>query len=236
MSGNEHDLKFLADCKPLNARRTACAIVGRHIRKTPRKRSLGDLLGQIEGSYPGTASGFERVCRFAQRLEAKLRKEALTTVTIDAKVLAIYRNVRIEQREGLDGLANEIIEARAKKGPIYLIQALMSKGKTKQVLRPIAWAEVLNKDHKLVVTNRQALVADLCQVCGLTNYQEADAEDLEATRELGICVNSLVNPKFERFIDQADGLLIDEISQVFHDIWNGCDLYMIHDAATGKPN
>lgn len=61
-------------------------------------------------------------------------------------------------------------------------------------------------------------MADLCHRLNLSNYQTVRARDAEVTAALGICLPSVVNPKFNEILIQADGLLIDEISAVLREV------------------
>jgi hypothetical protein len=206
-----HDLHRLTKAPVEQCRAIARAILIRYAPQSPRKRPFTTLLHETLAALPdGHSAGLPRsLGAFCDWLERQARQRAVQSSQIDPAVLA---ELKIEYRriQTLEGLHSEILQ---NPDAIHLARAPHGSGKTEEVLRPLSQA----LPRVCAITNRVSLVADLCHRLSLANYQTTRARDVEVTAALGICLPSIVNPKFNEILSQADGLLIDEISAVLRE-------------------
>ena len=206
------DLRRLTNAPVEQCRATARAILARYAPQSPRGRPFFTLRHEVQAALPpGHSAGLPRsLGAFCDWLERQARQRAVQSSQIDPAKLA---ELKIEYRriQTLEGLHSEILQHP---DPMYLIRAPHGAGKTEEVLRPLSQA----LRSICAITNRVSLVADLCHRLNLSNYQTVRARDAEVTAALGICLPSVVNPKFNEILIQADGLLIDEISAVLREV------------------
>lgn len=142
--------------------------------------------------------------------DRQARQRAVASSALDDAAL---RNAGISRIEVAD-LAGLAVRIAADPGALWLIKAPQGAGKTQDVLKPLAGLAGCS----IAITNRVSLVADLCARLNLSSYQTVRPGDIEATQNLGICLPSLVNPKFADVLSRADNVLIDEVGAVLREI------------------
>ena len=214
---NEHsdlqrDLSILRKCHPAKARATARKILTRYAPQSPRKRPFTGLVNEVIAALPsGCNPAMPRALQsFTAWLERQARIAAVRNSSIESVQL---KNAGIEYRtvENLNGLA---VQIAADSKPIYLVRAPHGTGKTELVLKPLAQLPGCS----VAITNRVSLVADLCNRLNLANYQTIRPRDIEAVTELGICLPSIVNPKFGEVLGRTDSVLIDEVGACWREL------------------
>ena len=72
------------------------------------------------------------------------------------------------------------------------MKAELGTGKTEGILKPLSLAA----SHVVAITHRVALVDDLVFRLQLENYKQLKTKAVEACSQLGLCLNSITNPKF----------------------------------------
>ncbi|HYQ92431.1 MAG TPA: plasmid replication protein, CyRepA1 family, partial [Candidatus Competibacteraceae bacterium] len=218
----EQDLKRLAITGPGQALELAREIVRRHVAMIPRQMDAGDLARRLAQHFNGSRRELANVHTYLEQRLAALKRQARADTTLDLAELRRRPNLHYEAITTLEGVAARLVEDyQAGQPAIVLLKAPIASGKTSTVLAPLAWHSALHPEVKLGLVHRQSLAADLAHRCGLTNYQHVSTPAmLEATRELALCINSLCNPKYQRFIGQSRVILIDEIGQVLREVWS----------------
>lgn len=206
------DLKILSATHTAQCRATARKIIGRYSWQSPRRRTFAELAGAViaalpAGHNPGIPRSLEALAGWHDR---QARQRAVASSALDDAAL---RNAGISRIEVAD-LAGLAVRIAADPGALWLIKAPQGAGKTQDVLKPLAGLAGCS----IAITNRVSLVADLCARLNLSSYQTVRPGDIEATQNLGICLPSLVNPKFADVLSRADNVLIDEVGAVLREI------------------
>ena len=206
------DLAILRKCHPAQARATARKILTRYAAQSPRKRSFTALADEVIASLPsGCNPALPRgLHSFTEWLERQARMRAVRSSSIEQGQL---RNAGIEVLTvaDLNGLA---VAIAADSRPLWLVRAAHGTGKTELVLKPLAQLP----GCAVAITNRVSLVADLCNRLALSNYQTIRHGDIEAVDALGLCLPSVVNPKFGDVLNRADSVLIDEVGACWREL------------------
>ena len=206
------DCKKLKDCHPAQARNTARKILTRYAAQCPRKRSFTAMADEVIASLPtGCNPALPRgLHSFTEWLERQARMRAVRSSSIEQGQL---RNAGIEYRTvaDLNGLA---VAIAADSRPLYLVRAPHGTGKTELVLKPLAQLP----GCATAITNRVSLVADLCNRLKLSNYQTIRPRDIETVDALGLCLPSIVNPKFGDVLSRADSVLVDEVGACWREL------------------
>ena len=206
------DLAILRKCHPAQARATARKVLTRYAAQSPRKRTFTALADEVIASLPtGCNPALPRgLHSFTDWLERQARIRAVRSSSLEQGQL---RNAGIEYRTVADltGLATVIA---ADSRPLYLVRAPHGTGKTELVLKPLAQLP----GCAVALTNRVSLVADLCNRLSLTNYQTIRQGDVETVDALGLCLPSIVNPKFSDVLSRTDSALVDEVGAVWREL------------------
>jgi len=204
-SNFDGDLRKLEDAPASAKLKIAIAIVKRYGWQCPWKRSYADLHRDVCAGL--MVEEAQEVSRLIAWIERKGRQAAVSGSDIDARAL------RLEGVEVLD--VDTISEAyalvAARPDALNLVKADLGVGKTSGILQPLAAS---THETTVAMTNRQSLVADLCSRLKLSRYDEIQKKDIDSCTELGICLKSITNPKFDEMLGRARMVLVDEISAV----------------------
>lgn len=210
----EYDLKRLREAPRQQARATAKAILNRYSWRCPWKLSFTEMAERVCQALPADSPANlpDWVRRRACWLERKATETAKEQSEIADSALrrAGVEVVRVSSiEEAYDMIA-------ADPTPIWLNKAPIGTGKTEKLLKPLALAATCS----VGITHRVSLVEDLATRLQLVDYKKADKEALECCSHLGICLNSLCNPKFADILFRAKTVLVDEISAVCREAHN----------------
>lgn len=203
------DLLKLRATKPAQAWATASTILNRYTWQCPWQRSFSNLADDLLSHLPnGVSSDLPaRIRRRVTGLEQQARRRATASSTLDRAVLAKAGVTVVEVAD----IAAALVEVRAHPGALTLIKADLGVGKTEQVLKPLA---LDTEGTAVAITHRVSLVADLCHRLDLDHYQTVKARDMETCVRLGVCLKSILNPKFADPLGRAATVLVDEIAAV----------------------
>ena len=114
-------------------------------------------------------------------------------------------------------IAQRIIEAGS---GLSIINAPKDTGKTFSVIKPCIRKSIrFEVEYPTVVTHLVSLTSDVGEKCEIDNYQ--DIKNTDSTLGLAITVNSIINPKFSRYLEASQLIVIDEIDAVFEAIETG---------------
>lgn len=204
-SNFEGDLRKLEEAPAEAKLKIAIAIVKRYGWQCPWKRSYADLHRDVCTGLMVAES--QEVSRLIAWIERKGRQAALAGTGIDARAL------RLEGIEVLevDTISDAYALVAARPDALNLVKADLGVGKTSGILQPLAAS---THETTVAITNRQSLVADLCSRLKLNRYDEIQKKDIAGCTELGICLKSITNPKFDEMLGRVRMVLIDEISAV----------------------
>lgn len=200
------DLEALRSLKPGKATLDAALkFVRRHFWRCPWRVSLAKLEQDIVEAaplYPKQrrilARTIVRLAGFAQRSAAE--PTALDVGTLRAAGVEVVEVATIEEA---------LAAVQAAPWALNLAKAGLGTGKTERVLKPLADAA---QGTVVAITNRVSLVSDLCKRLHLANYQTTATRDIAVTTALGVCLKSIMNPKFGDPLARASTVLIDEIA------------------------
>ena len=175
---------------------SARAVLARQLWRVPVQTGAAELVAMLAKDQAGIDA--RDLAEFADWLLSTRGGDALGAVRVVASDLPESVNIRHVTK------MQTIYEAVATLPGVHLVKAPHAAGKTQSLLRPIAldWANVV------AIAPRVSLVDDLCSRMDLDSYQEHS----ESSR-LGICLNSISNPKFARPLNHAHVVLIDEIAK-----------------------
>lgn len=215
------DLAKLEAYHPIQAQATARALLWRHSWRCPWAMSFAALVASCVTA--NAAVDADDLHALASAIEAKARRDAERHVTIEADKLP--SNVRVH-RVGSIEAARRGIEAAG--GGVHLCKAPHAAGKTQMLLRPIALAS----NGVTAIAPRVSLVSDLATRLDLGHYQTTATDP-----DLGICVNSIINPKYS-LLDGSHVVLVDEIARVIRECHTpkstmGKDARRVWDKLTG---
>lgn len=196
---------FLEACEALakqpaaNAHGYARAILFRQAWRCPVQMGFDALVKNIADAHPAVDKA--DLSTIVEWLEAKGRKAALASVTIDPK--ALPHNVILHRAADIESVYTGIMDAGE---GIQLVKAPHGSGKTQSLLKPIALA----CSEVVAIAPRVSLVADLSERLQLANYQSC----LPGAPDLAICLNSIINPKHAQTVGNAAIVLVDEVARV----------------------
>lgn len=114
-------------------------------------------------------------------------------------------------------VAQRIIEADS---GLHILNAQKDTGKTFSVIRPCIRKSIYSEvEYPTVITHLVSLTSDVGEKCEIDNYQ--DINNTDDVIGLAITVNSIINPKFSRYLEASQLIVIDEIDAVFEAIETG---------------
>lgn len=222
----EGDLKRLAKAPPAQVRATAKAIIGRYSWRCPWRMSWEHLGNAIVANLPkgSPANLGQWLKNRLDRISRQTRKTAEAQTAIDSCALSAAGIGVVE----VDSIAEARKAVEARPECLMLVKAELGTGKTEGILKPLALAA-----HRVVaITHRVSLVDDLASRLQLENYKTLRAKDAESCGQLGMCINSITNPKFSDALFHAKTILIDEISSVVRECHNTHGTLKKHAKAT----
>lgn len=139
-----------------------------------------------------------------------LREQGVNVIWYDPTL--INGKYRIDQ-----GVAQRIIESGS---GLSIINAPKDTGKTFSIIKPCIRRSIDKEvEYPTVVTHLVSLTSDIGEKCEIDNYQ--DIKNTDSTLGLAITVNSIINPKFSRYLEASQLIVIDEIDAVFEAIETG---------------
>lgn len=202
------DLKRLAKAPPTQARATAKRIINRYFWRCPWKLSFSTLIDNLITHLPAgsPAQLGQWIANRVSWLECRAREAANETTALNSGIL---RASGIEVIE-VDSIAEARLAVERRPAYLNLVKAELGTGKTEGILKPLSLAA----SRVVAITHRVALVDDLVFRLQLENYKLLTPKDLEACSQLGLCLNSIINPKFSDVLYHASTVLVDEISAV----------------------
>ena len=206
------DLNRLAECRPTQAQASAVAIAQRYAGESPRHRTLDGLATSIRHAMTGQPPSVISAAMTAidRQLEG-YRQHAV------AQAMAA---TRLNYGSPAGSMAELMtLATNAPHGSILLVKAPQGAGKTQELLKPVA--AHFSSSTVIAISGTVALVSDLATRLQLDDYKAASPGDLEASNELAICINSLLNPKFAEILSRPDTVvLIDEVDAVLRELHN----------------
>ena len=208
------DLARLKKAPALQARATAKAILNRYVWRCPWRMPFADLADAVCQSLPDPAPYRleDWVRARVGWLERQASEKAREQTDLDAVALR-REGVTVDFVASVDD-ALALIERDPT--PLALVKADLGAGKTERILKPLA----ISAAHAVAITHRVALVEDLCTRLRLTDYKTASKDDLESCNALGLCLNSIMNPKFGDVLWRSQSVLVDEVSAVVRECHN----------------
>lgn len=103
---------------------------------------------------------------------------------------------------------------------LHILNAPKDTGKTFSVIKPCIRKSIYSEvEYPTVITHLVSLTSDVGEKCEIDNYQ--DINNTDSTLGLAITVNSIINPKFSRYLEASQLIVIDEIDAVFEAIKTG---------------
>lgn len=199
------DLAGLQTLDPSQALSAACGFLNRHGWRCPWQVSYARLETDLLSAVCLNKRRRRALHRKIVVLERSARRRAREDTELDPAEL---RAAGVELIEVSD-IADALADVQAHPDALNLIKAALGAGKTEGVLKPLADAE---PGTAVAITHRVSLVADLCHRLRLGNYQTLSGHDIETTTGLGVCLKSILNPKFADPLSRARAVLIDEIA------------------------
>jgi len=116
-----------------------------------------------------------------------------------------------------DDIAQKVIDAD--KG-VFVIVATHGTGKTSVIGKGCVDNAKQAQQKPLYISHRVTLSRDASTALQVKNYQDWNPQDKENHKinDLSICVNSIINGKYDGFTNKSKVLLLDEVSQIYRHI------------------
>ena len=129
-----------------------------------------------------------------------------------------YTPTLIDGKYRIDpGVAQRIIESGS---GLSIVSAPKDTGKTFSIIKPAIRRSMEKEvEYPTVVTHLVSLTGDIGEKCGIDNYH--DIENTDSTLGLAITINSIIKPKFSRYLKASQLVVVDEIDAVFEAIETG---------------
>lgn len=192
-------LKALEQQSEANTHGYARAVLFRHKWRCPVQMSYAGLARALHKANPG--ADLDDLLMLAERFASQGRALASRSVSINPE--ALPQGVTYRKATSCDE-----VYAAAQRGGIHLLKAPHGSGKTEGVLRPLAIEA--GTEGVLAIAPLVSLVGDLSNRCEVAHYHTSKAGETA----LAICLNSIVNPKYQDAIDGSRIVLVDEIARV----------------------
>lgn len=180
----------------------ALAVVKRFVWQSPVHRSFADLQADLlKASGPHSPRVAPHIARLTNWLENQARLRAVATSRLDRAAL---------KKKGLgveDAADFPAALAMMRPGHLVLLKAPIGSGKTEKFLKALAVTE-----KTVAITTRVSLVADLANRLAVDSYKSP--LNFDHCDRLAICLNSIGNGRFSAPLENAQAVLIDEISAV----------------------
>ena len=198
---------------PFKCAQFAYAYTFKCLPSIPYKESLKSVRAKLESKVNGVVLNliFER----AQWVLDKNKEQALQAITIhDTKR---HKHIEINSFDELETLNYE---------GVFLVKAPTGKGKTQKVGKPFAdWCQSKNYTF-LSVAHLRSLISELSSRLNTSHYEDekknhaiAKKSGIEAQGfidSLSVCLPSLLNHAYSKFMNGIKYLFIDEITQVLN--------------------
>lgn len=195
-------LAIVAKAPAVDVVAAALAGVKRFCWQSPVTRSYADLQADILKACGKLADMVApHVNKLVVWLEDKARRRAVAASRLDRSAL---------NKKGLvveDAADFPAALAMMRPGHLVLLKAPIGSGKTEKFLKSLALAE-----KTVAITTRVSLVADLANRLAVDSYKEQ--LNFDHCDRLAICLNSIGNGRFSAPLENAQAVLIDEISAV----------------------
>ena len=202
-----------AENDPFKCAQFAYAYTFKCLPSIPYKESLKSVRAKLESKVNGDQLDliFER----AQWVLDKNKAQALQAITIhDTKR---HKHIEINSFDELETLNYE---------GVFLVKAPTGKGKTQKVGKPFAdWCQSQNYTF-LSVAHLRSLISELSSRLNTSHYEDekknhaiAKKSGIEAQGfidSLSVCLPSLLNHAYSKFMNGIKYLFIDEITQVLN--------------------
>lgn len=204
--------RFMEDIQTLekelkaNVQGLARAILWRHAWRCPINQTWDELLTAICAVNP-VVERFD-LDSIARYIDETTRKRALEIVKTKKKNKKVSKKIYYHEVADINAVRSGI---KAIGKGIHLCKAPHDAGKTEGLIKPIA----LQRNGVVAIAPRVSLVSDLTQRCNLAHYQNTATDP-----DLGLCINSIINPKYAESLDGARAILVDEISRIIRDCHN----------------
>lgn len=191
----------------------------RHMAHIPHKLSILELRAAIEVAAAGKVHPvtLDNIMFAVQFVLDKLHAKCLLDVTIQN-----YKNHSVKRLEDFSEFKPEVYQG------VYLVKAPTGTGKTQKVGKPFRkWCDD-NRHTFLSIAHLRSLIREMASKKALdtAHYEDekqavkqahkaGNYDQLEFSQEaLSVCLPSLNNPHFEKFIKYNKYVFIDEITQV----------------------
>ena len=201
------------EADPFKCAQFAYAYMFKCLPSIPYKESLKSVRAKLEGKVNGDQ--LDLIFECAQWVLDKNKAQALQAVTIhDTKR---HKHLEINSFDELETLNYE---------GVFLVKAQTGKGKTQKVGKPFAdWCQSQNYTF-LSVAHLRSLISELSSRLNTSHYEEeketyrlgkkAGIETQGSIDSLSVCLPSLLNHAYSKFMNGIKYLFIDEITQVLN--------------------
>lgn len=146
---------------------------------------------------------------FSPKKIAKLEEKGVRVIRYDLEL--IDGKYRIPKK-----ISEQIINTE--KG-LHAVYGPKDTGKTFSVIKPLIEEGMLENKRPTAITPLRSLTRDVGNKCELDNYQ--DIKNTDDTQGLGITINSIINPRFSKYLEASQLIVIDEIDAVYDSILIG---------------
>lgn len=196
----DKDLVILAGAAEGDAQAVARALIWRHAWRCPHQISWPELRARLLSARPDLdVDDIRELSYWIARRDATA---ALRPVLIDPAELP--RGVEYRPVASIEEARRGIQRAG---GGVHLVKASHGTGKTEGILKPLA----RGVREVAAIAPRKSLVSDLAARLDLAHYEHAVSDP-----RLAICVNSIINPRYE-LLEESSLVLIDEVARVVRD-------------------
>ena len=202
-----------AENDPFKCAQLAYAYTFKCLPSIPYKESLKSVRAKIEGKLNGVM--LDLILDRAQWVLDKNKAQALQAITIhDTKR---HKHIEINSFDELETLNYE---------GVFLVKAPTGTGKTQKVGKPFAdWCQSNNYTF-LSCAHLRSLISELSKVLETSHYEDEKKTYSQARKagkdvqgsidSLSVCLPSLLNDAYSKFMNGVKYLFIDEITQVLN--------------------
>lgn len=202
-----------AENDPFKCAQFAYAYTFKCLPSIPYKESLKGVRAKLEGKL--NSFMLDLILERAQWVLDKNKAQALQAITIhDTKR---HKHIEINSFDELETLNYE---------GVFLVKAPTGKGKTQKVGKPFAdWCQSNNYTF-LSCAHLRSLISELSKVLETSHYEDEKKTYSQARKagkdvqgsidSLSVCLPSLLNDAYSKFMNGVKYLFIDEITQVLN--------------------